>query len=268
MLSEEILRREQNEREAFSKVATWGRTSVQKDDELLVRPEKIERFRGVLTGAVEPFTTLEQMFAWIGPSLAGKRVLEICGHDGEHGALIALLGAAEVVSVDIAEPLVQLARRRAKVNGIEGVLRPEVKSVHAMDGLADGSFDIVFGKAALHHLDLSAARSEILRVLRPGGIAVFDEPVVLSPLLRKLRLMLPLKLDAESPDERPLSRAELDEFCRPFSERTICHARLFTRLDRLFPRAQRALRRLDRVALSKVPLLRNSAATCGLRLVR
>ena len=39
---------------------------------------------------------------------------------------------------------------------------------------ADGSFDLVFGHAVLHHLpDLDQAWREIHRVLAPGGVAVF-----------------------------------------------------------------------------------------------
>jgi ubiquinone/menaquinone biosynthesis C-methylase UbiE len=38
----------------------------------------------------------------------------------------------------------------------------------------DGSFDLVFGHAVLHHLpDLTAAFSEFRRVLRPGGVVAF-----------------------------------------------------------------------------------------------
>ena len=38
----------------------------------------------------------------------------------------------------------------------------------------DGSFDLVFGHAVLHHLpDLAAAFREFRRVLRPGGVVAF-----------------------------------------------------------------------------------------------
>jgi len=40
---------------------------------------------------------------------------------------------------------------------------------------ADESFDVVFGFAILHHLDLKPAIAELYRVLKPGGIAYFAE---------------------------------------------------------------------------------------------
>jgi SAM-dependent methyltransferase len=40
----------------------------------------------------------------------------------------------------------------------------------------DSSFDAVHGNAVLHHVDLSAARAELHRVMKPGAVAVFAEP--------------------------------------------------------------------------------------------
>jgi len=42
---------------------------------------------------------------------------------------------------------------------------------------ADDYFDIVCGGAILHHLDLNKALSEIARVLKPDGKAIFVEPL-------------------------------------------------------------------------------------------
>ncbi len=41
----------------------------------------------------------------------------------------------------------------------------------------------VLGKQILHHLDMTQAVPEIARVLRPGGRAVFLEPLIHNPLL-------------------------------------------------------------------------------------
>lgn len=249
MRSEATLQREQREREAFSKIAS-GRSEVS-DDDLAIAPSEIAHYRALAEGTATPTYSIEHVFALANPR--GKRVLEVCCHHGENGALLALLGA-EVDAIDIAEPLIALARRRIARNGLEGKMRAHVMSAHEME-LPDNTFDVVWGKASLHHLDLELARREIYRVLKPGGYAVFSEPVQLLPGIRALRKLVPIKPDLESPDERPLSGQDLEEFCRPFSKVEMFGYRLFARLDRLSGRLGRPLSRLDRRLLDAVPQL-------------
>jgi SAM-dependent methyltransferase len=205
------------------------------------------------------------MVAWSSP-LAGRRVLEICGHTGEHGAILARLGAV-VDTVDIAEPLVRTARRRVAVNGIEGRLRPAVMSIHAL-GFADSTFDVAFGEGALHHLDLAAARGEIHRVLKPGGIGVFAEPVVLNPLLRLLRPFVPVPVGKESAGERQLRQEDVDQFCEPFAARAFVYYRLFGRLVRVMPGQEGRLASLDAWLLSRVPALGRLSGICVMRVTK
>ena len=70
----------------------------------------------------------------------------------------------------------------------------------------DGAFDAVLGKQILHHLDLKIAIPEIARVLRPGGRAVFLEPLIHNPLLEGYRRLTP---HLRSPTERALSMHDL-----------------------------------------------------------
>ncbi|MBS1118357.1 MAG: Methyltransferase type 11 [Deltaproteobacteria bacterium] len=268
MGSDEIRRREDNERRAFSKVGNEGRAVVEDDANLLLPEETIERYGARLRGDAPPRTPLEQMFAFIGPSLEGKKVLEICCHTCEFGAILARLGA-DVTSVDIAEPLVAIAERRASVNGVTDRLKPAVMSVHEMT-FPDATFDIVFGKAALHHLDLGAARREIFRVLKPGGVAVFSEPVSLSPRLSSLRERIPVTPNRESPDERPLTPDDLDTFCQPFSARQDVYYRLFSRLDRLVPSTRFGIlmSQLDRALMQSMPMLRRAAGQAAFVVTR
>ncbi len=260
MQTAEILKREENERRAFSQVATNGRSAVEQDGELRIPEATIERYRRMLRGTDRPLTPLEQMIAWLGPSLEGRRVLEICCHTGEFGAILALLGAT-VDSIDIAEPVIDLAARRAVINGIQGKLRPQVMSVHALR-FPPGTFDIVFGKASLHHLDVAAAADEIAMALRPGGLGVFSEPISFSPTLYRMRQMVPVAPDIDSPDERPLSRADLDRFLQPFASHQEVYGRLLGRLARVIPGDGRWLRQTDRMLLGAVPSLRRLAGNC------
>jgi SAM-dependent methyltransferase len=254
MLREDVLSREARERETFSRVA-GGRSAVAGQD-LVTSPAEIARYGAFVNGTAKPVYPIERLFALAAPR-PGMRILEICGHHGEYGVILAHLGA-EVDSVDIAEPLVEMAHDRARVNHLVGKLRPQVMSVHELT-FPDGTFDVVFGKASLHHLDLGLARDEIHRVLKPGGYGVFSEPIQLLPGMGSLRELVPLKNDAESPDEKPLSQQDLDDFCRPFSRTELSYFRLFGRLDRVLPRAGHLLARLDTELLDRVPALRSTA---------
>lgn len=98
--------------------------------------------------------------------LAGKRVLDIgCGIGGLDEMLVEL-GAAHVTAVDVAAPLIALARRRVADPRIAfEVIEPE----QALP-FADASFDVVFTKDAwLHVIDKRALLGEVHRVLKPGG---------------------------------------------------------------------------------------------------
>ncbi len=101
-----------------------------------------------------------------GIDLAGKRVLDIgCGIGGLDEMLVEL-GASHVTAVDVAAPLIALARRRVADPRIAfEVIEPE----QALP-FANASFDVVFTKDAwLHVIDKRALLGEVHRVLKPGG---------------------------------------------------------------------------------------------------
>jgi SAM-dependent methyltransferase len=70
----------------------------------------------------------------------------------------------------------------------------------------DGSFDIVYGTGILHHLDYERALSEVARVLKPGGVILFSEPLDINPVGRIVRWLTP---KARTEDERPLRLPEI-----------------------------------------------------------
>ena len=103
----------------------------------------------------------------------GGHVLEICGGFGKLAA--ALAGAfpdTKVTGLDLYVP---------KEPGVEENLRrcPNLEYVAGdafdLSGFGEGSLDLVWGQAALHHLshDLDGLCREVARVLRPGGKLVF-----------------------------------------------------------------------------------------------
>jgi ubiquinone/menaquinone biosynthesis C-methylase UbiE len=105
-----------------------------------------------------------------------QRALEIGAGTGYFGLNLVRAGVVErLTASDISPGMLETLGETAAELGVE-VERTRCEA--AALPFADGSFDLVFGHAVLHHLpDLDAAFAEFLRVLRPGGrIAFCGEP--------------------------------------------------------------------------------------------
>ncbi|MEE9494551.1 MAG: malonyl-ACP O-methyltransferase BioC [Gammaproteobacteria bacterium] len=90
------------------------------------------------------------------------------GH-GSHG-LLAKYRQASVIAFDLAEPMLKLARKRGR-----WLRRPQAVCGDAQQlPFASNSMDLVFSSLMLQWCrDFDATLSELLRVLRPGGLLLF-----------------------------------------------------------------------------------------------
>ncbi len=137
---------------------------------------------------------------------AGKTVLDYGCGPGYLTRYLFDQGAVHVTGIDVSEGEVEQARESAAREGFGDRSEFLVGDAHAT-GLPDDSFDLIVGSSILHHLDLRVALEEIRRILRPGGRAVFLEPMWHNPLLRLGRALTP---SARTPDEHPLTTADWD----------------------------------------------------------
>ena len=142
----------------------------------------------------------------------GATILELgCGQDS-NAIFLAKQGAAEVNGIDISQVAIDQADGRAAAESVTNV-RFQVMDAEKLE-FADNSFDLICGVAILHHLDLDKTLSELARTLRPGGTAIFLEPLAHNPVINFYRRMTP---SLRTEDEHPLTVTDLANFKRYFA---------------------------------------------------
>ena len=136
-------------------------------------------------------------------SKAGGRFLELGSY-----TWIAWIDRSDIVPgelhcINISEAELDIGRRHLAHSRVKPFLH--LMDAHTLE-FEDGTFDLVFGTGILHHLDLKVAISEVKRVLKPGGQAIFFEPLGTNPVGNLVRVLTPR---ARTVDERPLSMSDL-----------------------------------------------------------
>lgn len=188
--------------------------------------------------------------------LRGKHVLEYgCGL-GEVAMLLAKSGAL-VTTFDLSPKSIQTSRQRAKLNNADCNIRFAVAAGENIP-YANNSFDFVFGRAILHHLDADLGWSEISRVLKPGGKAVFVEPMGMNPVLNFVRDHVHYPHKHPRGADVPLSYNDIHKWGKGFHEFWYREIQLFSMLERGFGFGKKFIlfRQIDGFLLKQVPFLR------------
>ena len=115
------------------------------------------------------------------------------------------------VGIDISEVAIACCKEKASGSALRHT-RFEVMNAERMD-FDDSSFDVVFGRGILHHLDIDKSFHEIARVLRPNGKAVFWEPLGHNWAIEWYRKCTP---HARTADEHPLHKRDIEVAKRHF----------------------------------------------------
>jgi 2-polyprenyl-3-methyl-5-hydroxy-6-metoxy-1,4-benzoquinol methylase len=206
--------------------------------------------------------------------LAGQKVLELgCGR-GDLAVFLAKQGA-EVTAVDIGPSLIAASRMLAEVNHVSCDFRQA--NIVDLPFEAD-SYDKVVGLMILHHLsrhDLERALHESFRVLKPGGVAVFYEPVENSKAFDFVQNLVPAGIKGGryhrpsilnrkawleyvgTLDDRSLTNRELISAGQHFGTAKIRSYGLLVRISRLIGyNHMSTLVAVDRVLLRSIPPLR------------
>jgi len=126
------------------------------------RPARDEEFQN-------PLASVDAQ-GWLGPSIAGRRVLCLASGGGKHGPLYAAAGAIVTV-VDISPEMLALDRQVAAERGLE--VRTVEASMDDLVAMPSAGFDIVIHPVSTCYVpDVLAVYREVARVLVAGGLYV------------------------------------------------------------------------------------------------
>jgi len=231
------------ERKKWDELAEQQRTSLQ------VKPDydfaQVANKSSIMVGVAE----------FLG-DLNGKHVLD-CGCGLGLTTTPLARSGAHVNAFDLSPVSVSVTRERAAFNGVASQVTLTIAAGERLP-YADETFDVVFGKAILHHLDVSLGGSELYRVLKPGGKAVFVEPMGMNPVLNFVRDHVPYPNKKPRGADVPLTYKEIHKWGEPFGQFWYREVQLLSMVERGlgFGKKLTALRRIDDVLLKGIPPLR------------
>ena len=172
-----------------------------------------------------------------------QKLLEFGSGMGVTSAVFAKVGF-HVTGIDISEGNCRVARKLAAENNLE-----DRCEFHVMPGeklnFPDNSFDVVTGVDILHHVDVPVVLEQLHRVLKPGGLAIFKEPLgdTLLERIRESKLLMKIaprdsSQDAHvhiTEDERKLTAEEVSMIRSTFKVEKERRFSVLQRFYRLLP---------------------------------
>jgi len=172
----------------------------------------------------------ELMFKSLG-NLAQKEILDFGCGTGEISNELALLGA-HVTGIDISPEMIELARRRVAINGVQDRTRFIAGDV-TKTPFPENKFDSIVCFAVLHHVDLHTVMPLLVASLKPGGKMVMVEPIAFSPALQRLKDKIPIG-KSHSPVDRQLNMDDCRFISGCLENIQVRYYDLFSRLSPVF----------------------------------
>lgn len=220
---------------------------------------------GIPSSWVEDFYAPLQDFSFsrVG-NLEGKRVLELGCGPGSLTVMLAKKGCF-VEGTDKDREKVRGTERLAEDLGVGERVNAQMMDIERLD-YGDNLFDIVFSRSVLMYVDPDRVASEVSRVLKKDGIAIFLDNLRWHPLIFLYRRLVSkdygervnhLSLKDLSLISSHFRRAKHGEYYL-VSPLSLFWLKVF-RSERMFRRSLKRWSRLDSFLLGKLPFLRRFA---------
>lgn len=175
---------------------------------------------------------------------AGRTWLDFGCGTGEITCQLAMLGARQVIGVDVTPGLLEASRRRAELDGVSDRI---VLQHGDICDLEPHPVDVVLAYAVLHHVPdrLEEVMRALRRWLKPGGSFICVEPVSYLPWLEWLRQHSGVPQEPLDPGERKLTEADLRLIESGFAFSRRQHFNAWRKLSRLWPGSDLTFRHID-----------------------
>ena len=172
-------------------------------------------------------------YDFLGPSMAGRRVLELGCGTGVLSVALAASGAS-VTAVDVSASSLRVTEERARHFGVSDRVTCLLKPAELLE-FADGTFDVFLAKSVVHHLIIDDVMPRIYRFLMPGGRGVIIEPQS-NPLLDFAREHLPYpgKESDEHGTDEFFTRAMIEKIIGHFDYGEFREFRLLGMFEKFF----------------------------------
>lgn len=181
-------------------------------------------------------------FEFLG-DLKGKRLL-FYGSGGHFSLIRKFVNlGAQVVAIDISPETISKLAKSIEAEGLQHQCQAQVMDCESLS-FRDESFDMVFARSIIHHLDIGRALSEICRVLKQCGKFTVLEPLGTNPIINLYRRLTP---DSRTSGEHPLLSRDIVSFATLFRSTKAHYLYCFSLLAYLYRMIDRNEARFEKL---------------------
>ena len=167
------------------------------------------RFENVFYKAIS--NAWSDFYNYLGSHSKNREVLDYGCGIGPIIEKVVQFNPKKITGIDISE--VSISKAKEKFEDLNSKIELSVDNCEETK-FNDNKFDLVYGLGILHHLQTSKCVREISRILKPGGILLFIEPLGTNPFLNLYRFLTP---NSRSKDEHPLVSKDFEIIKSKFS---------------------------------------------------